>query len=99
VTQSDICIENFDTLVSVSQTQEHFSVLGESSGFADFSGVFVEGSDVSYTLTGAGTECTGTFGDGLLLNICVVSVKVESTESPGTFNNEDYSCEVTYQRR
>ncbi len=102
ITPSDVCTENFDTLMTVTQTDESFIMLSENDGFQDLIGVFDEGEETSFTLTSGGTTCAGTFVDGLISAVCTVAVKVCTTDaSTGELScsDEEYSCQVTYQRR
>ena len=101
ITENNVCTSSFDTIVKVVQTQDHFSILAETSGFDDLAGVFDGGSGHTYTLEGGNKECTGSVVDGLLTNICTASVQSCTADSTGveTCSTVGNSCEVTYQKR
>lgn len=102
ITNSGVCTPNFDTVVTVVQSEDRFTILSENDGFDDLVGLFDEGQENSYTLSGAGKACTGNFVEGLLSIVCTVSIKtctIDPDTAEESCNDEEYSCQITYQRR
>lgn len=102
ITNSITCTPYFDSVVTVVQADDRFTILAENAGFDDLLGVFDEGEESIYTLAGAGKDCTGNFVDGLLTNICNITLTSCITdESTGeeTCTEQDFSCQLTYERR
>ncbi len=101
ITETNGCVANFDPVVNIVQNKSNFSLLGQSGGFEDLVGVFDDHSSHTYTLAGGGKKCTGSVIDGLLTNVCTLSIQTCTTDSAGAQNcsTVDNSCEVTYQKK
>ena len=102
ITNSITCTHYFDSVVSIIQDQDHFTILAETAGFDDLLGVFDDGEENTFTLAGAGKDCTGSFVDGLLTNLCnitLISCTVDESTGEETCTEQEFSCQLTYERR
>ena len=98
ITNSLSCTPYFDSVVTVIQDQENFTLLANNAGYDDMLGEFDTGEESSYTLTGSGRECTGSFVSGLLSNVCNITF-TSTDESTGEQTDQTFSCQLTYERR
>lgn len=102
LTNSNVCSARFDSAVTITQTQDHFVVQSNTAGFDDLIGGFDGETGASITLSSAGAECTGSYLDGLISSLCVVTVKTCTTDADTgeqTCTDEEFSCQATYTRR